>query len=358
MAQERTEQATPKRQSKARKEGKVAKSQDYNMALVLIFGCALFYLFAPIIFSKLKVMLYQTFTNLHPSQIPDSDPVSIFSFYMNFLSDMLVPFLISLFLASAIFIGIQMKGLFTLDPLKPKLKKFAPNELMKRLVDTFNIFKPQKLVELLKSFVKLFVICAFAWAGVKNRQADILGMLGMDVESFFIQLSSILGEIVFNILLAMLIIGIFDKIYQKYEFDKSLKMTKQEVKDERKNAEGDPVIKSKIRSIQMQMAQSRMMSNVPTADVVVTNPTHYAVAIRYDTTKAPAPQVIAKGADYVAFRIREVAQNNDITIVENPPLARTLYKLVPLDGIIPAELYTAVAEVLAFVYRKKQGGRL
>jgi flagellar biosynthetic protein FlhB len=101
-----------------------------------------------------------------------------------------------------------------------------------------------------------------------------------------------------------------------------------------------------------------MMSNVPTADVVVTNPTHYAVAIRYDTTKAPAPQVIAKGADYVAFRIREVAQNNDITIVENPPLARTLYKLVPLDGIIPAELYTAVAEVLAFVYRKKQGGRL
>ena len=132
-------------------------------------------------------------------------------------------------------------------------------------------------------------------------------------------------------------------------------MTKQQVKDERKNADGDPKIKSKIRNIQMQMATSRMMAKVPEADVIVANPTHYAVALKYDTSVAPAPVVVAKGVDLIAFKIREVAENNGVTVVENPPLARTLYKLVPIDAIIPAELFAAVAEVLAFVYKKKTG---
>ena len=133
--------------------------------------------------------------------------------------------------------------------------------------------------------------------------------------------------------------------------------TKQDVKDERKNAQGDPKIKAHIRKVQMKFATQRMMSAVPTADVVVANPTHYSIAIRYDTGKAPAPQVVAKGTDYVAFKIREIAEANNIPIVENPPLARTLYKIVPLDGMIPAELYVAVAEVLAFVYKTNKGKR-
>ena len=136
-----------------------------------------------------------------------------------------------------------------------------------------------------------------------------------------------------------------------------LKMTKQEVKDERKNADGDPKIKAHIKKTQMRFAMQRMMSAVPKADVVVANPTHYAIALSYDISKAPAPQVVAKGVDYVAFKIREIAEANGVPVVENPPLARTLYKIVPLDGMVPAELYVAVAEVLAFVYKTNKGKR-
>ena len=153
--------------------------------------------------------------------------------------------------------------------------------------------------------------------------------------------------------LAMIVLGLLDKKYQDWEYEKSIKMTKQEVKDEFKDIEGDPKIKSKIKSIQIQMSKQRMMANVPKADVVVTNPTHYAVAIKYDKTVAPAPMVVAKGIDYVAFKIREIAKSNNVPIVENRPIARALYNTVPIDGIIPSDLYVAVAEILAYVYNKK-----
>ena len=151
----------------------------------------------------------------------------------------------------------------------------------------------------------------------------------------------------------MLILGYLDKKYQTYEYEKSIKMTKQEVKDEFKNIEGDPKIKGKIRSFQMKIMQQKMMSKVKEADVVVVNPTHYAVALMYDPQKVPAPVVLAKGVDFVAFKIREIAKNNGIPIVENKPLARSLYKLVEIDHIIPQELYVAVAEILQYVFNQK-----
>lgn len=355
MSQERTEKATPKRQAEARKDGNVCKSQDLNHALVLSIAFALFYFFSPAILAKLKFALSYAFTHLHPSELAINNISSILTFYHDLLLKIVVPFFVFLFLAVLMVIGIPLKGLFTLKPLKPKLQKFSPMKMMKSLVNTFNLFKPKKLVELVKSFIKIIVISAFSWSVIANRKIEILGLFGATVETFFIKLGMLLAEIVINICIALLILGILDWIYQKYEFDKSLKMTKQQVKDERKNAEGDPHIKAKIRSIQMQMASSRMMAKVPEADVVVANPTHYAVALKYDTSIAPAPVVVAKGVDLVAFKIREVAENNGITVVENPPLARTLYKLVQIDAIIPAELFAAVAEVLAFVYKKKTG---
>ncbi len=355
MSEERTEKPTPKRLQKARKEGNVAKSQDLNHALVLSIAFALFYVFSGSILKNIKFALYQTFTHLHPTEISSSNAVGIFAFYQNILFKILVPFFSLLFVAVLFVIGIQLKGLFTLYPLKPKLDKYAPSKLMKNLVDMFNIFKPKKLVELAKAFIKIGVISIFAWAVIENRRVEILALFGANVQTFFIKLGSIISEIIINICIALLILGVLDWIYQKYEFDKSLKMTKQQVKDERKNADGDPKIKSKIRSIQMQMAASRMMAKVPEADVIVANPTHYAVALKYDSSKAPAPVVVAKGVDLVAFKIREVGENNGVIVVENPPLARTLYKLVPIDAIIPAELFAAVAEVLAFVYKKKTG---
>ena len=152
----------------------------------------------------------------------------------------------------------------------------------------------------------------------------------------------------------MIVTGYF--IFQKWKFKQDMMMTKQEVKDEWKNREGDPTVKSKIKSIQMQMATQKMLSNVPKADVVVTNPTHYAVAIQYDKLVAPAPLVVAKGVDYMAFKIRDIAKEHNIPIVENKPLARSLYKMVEVDRVIPVELYTAVAEVLAYVYNKNKDG--
>ena len=355
MSEERTEKATPKRQQKARKEGNVAKSQDLNHALVLSIAFALFYVFSGSILKNLKFALQQTFTHLHPAEISNANMVGIFAFYNSILFKILVPFFSLLFIAVLFVIGIQLKGLFTLYPLKPKLDKYAPSKLMKNLISTFNIFNPKKFVELVKSFIKIGIISMFAWAVIKQRKVEILALFGANVETFFIKLGAIISEIIINICIALIILGVLDWFFQKHEFEKSLKMTKQQVKDERKNAEGDPKIKSKIRTIQMQMAASRMMAKVPEADVIVANPTHYAVALKYDTTKAPAPVVVAKGVDMIAFKIREVAENNGVIVVENPPLARTLYKLVPIDAIIPAELFAAVAEVLAFVYKKKKG---
>ena len=172
------------------------------------------------------------------------------------------------------------------------------------------------------------------------------------------KISGIVFEMGLQICIVLIILGIFDKKYQEIEFEKSIKMTKEEVKDEHKNAEGDPKVKAKIKSVQMQFAMQRMMGAIPTADVIITNPTHYAIALRYDSKIAPAPQVVAKGVDFVAFKIKEVAKNNNIPIVENKPLARTLYKIVPLDGLIPAELYVAVAEILAYVFKLNNKGHV
>jgi flagellar biosynthetic protein FlhB len=181
----------------------------------------------------------------------------------------------------------------------------------------------------------------------------LFGLIGADPSTGFAVIGSVVFELLASLCVLLIIIGIIDKYYQNWEYNKSIKMTKQEVKDEWKNIEGDPKIKGKIRSFQMKIMQQKMMSKVKDADVVVVNPTHFAVALMYDPQKVPAPVVVAKGVDFIAFKIREIAKNNNIPIVENKPLARSLYKLVEVDQIIPQELYTAVAEILHYVYSQK-----
>ena len=222
----------------------------------------------------------------------------------------------------------------------------------------FNPFEPRSMVEFAKSILKIVVVAACGYSAVNSRKGDLLGLVGLEFPIALNIIVSVLINMIINMCLAMLVLGYLDKKYQTYEYEKSIKMTKQEVKDEHKDTEGDPKIKARIKSIQMQMARQRMMSSVPQADVVVTNPTHYAVAIKYDKTKAPAPIVVAKGVDYVAFQIREIAKANNVPIVENKPLARALYKLVPVDSVIPPDLYVAVAEILAFVYNKNNNANI
>ena len=210
------------------------------------------------------------------------------------------------------------------------------------------------MVEFVKSLLKLLIVGWCGFSVLNSRKDELYGLLGTEPDVAFLIIGSILSQMIINMCIALIVIGIIDKIYQNYEFEKSIKMTKQEIKDEHKETEGDPKIKSRIRSIQMNMAQQRMMSSIPTADVVVTNPTHYAVALKYDRNVAPAPIVVAKGVDFVAFKIREVAQNNGVPVVENRQVARALYNLVPIDGIIPSDMFVAVAEILAYVYNKNK----
>ena len=243
---------------------------------------------------------------------------------------------------------------FALEKVKFDLKNLSPKRVLENAKRMLNPFQPRSMVEFAKSILKIVIVAACGFSAVNSRKNDLLGLVGLEIPIALNIVGSILINMIINMCLAMLVLGYLDKKYQHYEYEKSIKMTKQEVKDEYKDTEGDPKIKAKIRAIQNQMARQRMMSAVPQADVVVTNPTHYAVAIQYDKTKAPAPIVIAKGVDYLAFQIRDIAKNNNVPIVENRPVARALYNTVPVDGIIPSDLYVVVAEILAYVYNSKR----
>ncbi len=350
---EKTEEATPKRREKERDKGHIAKSQDFTASLVLTFGLGLIYAMSPSMLEKLKNMLFQALTNLNPSQIPDSDAIQILAPYLKDYAEITLLFFAFLAISAVMILRFQTGALFAKEALKPNFERLSPSSAIKSLIEKINIFKPKQMVELIKSVVKTAVVAMVGFNVIMKRKNDLFGLIGADPATGFVVMGSVIFELLATICILLIIIGIIDKKYQDWEYNKSIKMSKQEVKDEFKNTEGDPKIKSKIRSFQMKILQQKMMSKVKDADVVVVNPTHYAVALMYNPEKVPAPVVVAKGVDYVAFKIREIAKNNNIPIVENKPLARSLYKLVEVDGIIPQELYVAVAEILQYVYAQK-----
>lgn len=353
MANEKTEEATPRRREKEKDKGNIAKSQDFTSSLMLAIGVGIFYAFSGKIFEHLRGLLYTAFTSLNPKNIPDDNIMSILTPYAFALGTILVPFFMFLAIAAVLVKKFEIGNVFAKEALKPKFDKLSPSQALKALGQKLNPFAPKTLMELAKSLAKLAVVFMVGLNIILKRKDDLFALLGANLDTSLAVLGSVIMEITFGVCIIMLIIGIIDKQYQSYEFNKSIKMSKQEVKDEWKNIEGDPLIKGKIRSIQMKFAQQKMMSSIPTADVVVTNPTHYAVALKYDQLTNPVPTVVAKGVDFIAFKIREVAKNNNVPIIENKPLARSLYKLVPINGIIPAELYVAVAEVLSYVYKSR-----
>lgn len=353
MANEKTEEATPRRREKERDKGNISKSQDLTTALTLSCGVALFFAFAPIIFQDIKTMLFETFTHLNPNTIPDNNPISIIIPYAYTAGKLLAPFFVLLMICAIVILRLQTGALFAKEALKPRLDKLYPSNALKALGKKLNIFDPKSLMELAKSLAKLVVLGAVGLNVIMKRLDDLTSLTGADLDTAFVVLGSVISQILISICIIMIIIGILDKKFQDWQYSKSIKMSKQEVKDEWKNLEGDPKIKGRIRSIQMQFAQQKMMGSIKEADVVVVNPTHYAVAIRYNQEMAPAPQVLAKGVDFIAFKIREIAKSNNVPIIENKPLAQSLYKLVPIGGIIPSELYVAVAEVLSYVYSQR-----
>jgi len=352
MSDERTEQATPKRRSKAKSEGQVSKSQDLNSAVTLLLGLSVLFAYLPYIFERFKTVTITLLSDLNPDVIQKSTIWGFLGTYMAEIFRILIPIMTVMVIAGVAVNIIQIGPMFSIKSIQPKFSKLSPMQMLSGFKKFFQL---KSIVELLKSLIKLLIIGGIGYSVIDKHKLEIISLLGAQPEIGMMVMGKITVELIVKICIVLLILGIIDKKYQDYEYEKSIKMTKQEIKDERKNADGDPKIKAHIKQTQMKFAMQRMMTAVPTADVVVANPTHFAIALRYDTSKAPAPQVIAKGVDYVAFKIREVAEANGVPVVENPPLARTLYKIVPLDGMVPAELYVAVAEVLAFVFRTNKG---
>lgn len=350
---EKTEEATPKRKQKERDRGHIAKSQDFTSALMLTFGLGLIFIMGDSMREKLSTMLITSLSNLNPKTISDNDAVAILAPYLGHYANIVLLFFAFLALAAVIILRFQTGSLFAKEALKPNFKKLSPASAFKNLIDKINIFKPRQLVELTKSVVKTIIVAVVGFNVIMKRKDDLFGLIGADPTTGFSVIGSVIFELLASLCILLIIIGIIDRYYQNWEYNKSIKMTKQEVKDEWKNIEGDPKIKGKIRSFQMKIMQQKMMSKVKEADVVVVNPTHFAVALMYKPDKVPAPVVVAKGVDFIAFKIREIAKNNNIPIVENKPLARSLYKLVEVDQFIPQELYTAVAEILHYVYTQR-----
>jgi flagellar biosynthetic protein FlhB len=346
--QERTERATGKRRMEARKRGQVALSREIPSTLILITLLGVFYFAGTRLLEDLMRIFSGFFGQLHAIRlrtISDAGVLAAELFQACFLllAPLILPLLIAGLAGNILQIGFEIHA----EPLAPKLSKLNPLTGLKRILSL------RGLVELGKSLAKIVFIAAIAWGVVSGYLTEFPTLMRRDIGGIWEFTHTAAFRIILYVCLAMIVLAVLDYAYQRWQHEQSLKMTKQEVKDERKQTEGDPQIKARIRSLQRQAAYHRMMAEVPKADVVITNPTHLAVALRFDPTEMAAPRVVAKGADHIAERIRDIARSHDVPLVENKPLAQALFKLAELGDTIPVELYRAVAEVLAYVYRLK-----
>lgn len=347
QAQERTEQPTPKRLQDAKKKGQAARSRELNTTAVLLTGATTLLMFgAPIGRGMVEIMT----RGLSPSRTLVFDaPLIPQVFGESAFTALLL--LLPLFAAvmAAALIGPAMLGglVFSAESLKPKLEKLNPLAGMKR------IFSANGLMEFAKTLAKFIVVTGAGLLVLKLIAPDLLAAGGNDPETAIPGLAVTASWVLLVLASVMLLIAAVDVPFQLWSHQKKLRMTRQEVRDEMKETDGRPEVKSRIRQLQMEMTQRRMMEAVPPADVVVSNPTHYSVALKYDPDGMAAPRVVAKGADQVALKIREIAAANDVPRLEAPPLARALYYTTRLDEEIPAELFLAVARVLAWVYQLK-----
>lgn len=350
---EKTEQPTAKKLNDARKEGQVAKSQEIATAFSLL----AFFIILRICYGYIANVFSSNFEFVYNS-IPSVARTYDGFLPVSYIRSLITRGLLSLLLICLPFFGIGFIVAFLCDyvqvgykpttkPLKPKISKLNPVSGMKK------IFSTRKLFELAKSILKLVIMAAVIYTFLLGRRESLFLLYDIPLKQAIGLMGNLIIELGLRIAAAYMIIAFADLIYQRKRFKKDMMMTKQEVKDEFKNSEGSPEVKSAQRKRMMQASQRRMMQNLPQADVVITNPTHYAVAIRYDAQEADAPIVVAKGADYLAQKIKEVARENDVEIVENKPLARMLYSNVEVGEMVPPELYKAVAEVLAYVYHLK-----
>ncbi len=344
---QKTEDPTRKRLDEAHERGQSVNSRETNHFTILLAFTFILSWLGPHLLTRTQASLSKFIERPESISVNRSDIGGLFiDIIQNAASILFIPFVLFI---CAVFAStfLQNNFVFSVEPIIPKFEKISPMKGLSRL------FSMRSLVEFLKGLAKLIVTGFVAWHAVqpyfshveKLPQSTLMGMLGF--------LSMTTQRMLVGICIVMFFLALMDYIYQYFQFMKNLRMTKQEIKDEYKQQEGDPHIKQRLRQIRMERARKRMMAAVPTADVIVTNPTHYSIALKYDADSMRAPRVVAKGMDNIALRIREVAREHDIPLVENPPLAQALYATVEIDQEIPNEHYKAVAEVITYVYRLK-----
>lgn len=347
FAGEKTEKATPKKRQDSKKKGQVAKSQDVNTAINLIAVFSVLLLMGSFMYNHLLALMKKYLQNF---TITDFSEESMQVILIEILLEMglvLGPVLLAAVVAGVLANVTQIGFMFSTETIQFKLEKLDPIKGFKR------IFSMRAIVELLKSILKISFVGYVAFYVLWQRMDEIMILSQISVADAMATLADITIKVGYYAAVALLFIALLDYMYQKYDFEKNIRMSKQDIKDEYKNSEGDPLIKSKIKQKQRQMAAQRMMQEVPNADVVITNPTHFAIALKYDESAAEAPFVVAKGVDFVAQKIKYIAKENDVVMVENRPLARSLYDQAEVGQAIPEEFFKAVAEILAFVYKTK-----
>ena len=352
---ERTEAATPKKLQDARKKGQVAKSRELTSSFELL---ALF-LTLKFYSGTMGTRFINMFSWIYADKLPDFveanrsgvtvQAVTTLSFYVIIqLILIMAPFLIAGFILSFLGDIIQVGWQSSTDPIKPDLNKINPGSGFKRM------FSKQALFELFKSIIKVIVIFLVAYINLNDKANEIFLLYDIELSGAISLIGGIIIDTGLKISILYIAVGLLDLIFQKRKFSEDMKMSKQEIKDEYKDTEGDPQIKQRQKQKMQEASQRRMMSSVPEADVVITNPTHIAVALKYNVDDNPAPIVVAKGEGYIAQKIKDKARENNVMITENKPLARALFATVEIGEAIPPELYEAVAEILALVYNTKK----
>ncbi|WP_187646984.1 flagellar biosynthesis protein FlhB [Nitrosophilus labii] len=341
----KTEKATPRRREKAKEEGQVPKSQDIPISASLLVIFLFFIFYFPFAYEKLRSYFGYIFSN--PLYLIVSENRLTITETLYVLGILIFPVFLTLFIVGIISNVAQFGLIFTLKPLTPKLDKLNPISGLQRLFSLKTVF------ELFKNILKLLVATVVAYFLVKTLLEDVFrfSMVAVNKEAYILLKYTLIMIFAFAIL--SIPIGVIDYIFRRHEYEENIKMSKHEIKEEQKLYEGNPQVKAAIRKKQREMSLTRMMAEVTKADVVITNPTHYAVALEYKRGKMQAPKVIAKGKDNIALKIKEKAKEHNIPVEENPALARSLYESCEVGDIIPENLYQAIAKILAKIYKSK-----
>ncbi|MBS4172533.1 flagellar biosynthesis protein FlhB [Bacillus sp. FJAT-49736] len=344
---DKTEKATPKKRQDAKQKGQVAKSQDINTAIGLLAVFMFLSFGTSFIGTHLFGILRHSFQDYMLMDLTENNLQKITLDLLKEVAYIIGPIFGVALIAGVVSNFAQVGFIFTTESLQPKLEKLDPIKGFKR------IFSMRAIVELLKSVLKILFVGTVTFIVLWRRMNDVLSLSYKSIGDSLVTIGSLTLQMGFAASIALLFLAILDYLYQRFDHEKNLRMSKQDIKDEYKNSEGDPLIKSKIKQRQREMAMRRMMQEVPKADVIITNPTHYAICLKYDESAREAPFVIAKGVDFVAQKIKMIANEHEIIMIENRPLARSLYDQVEIGDTIPEEFFKAVAEILAYVYRIK-----